>query len=55
VEKKDRIVNEPVQFMVTKVRQPYALEVNELYEIVVNEVGKNSVKGYLATPRGPSL
>jgi DNA repair exonuclease SbcCD ATPase subunit len=55
VEKKDRIVNEPVQFMVTKVRQPYSLEVNELYEIVVNEVGKNSVKGYLATPRGPSL
>jgi hypothetical protein len=55
VEKKDRVVNEPVQFMVTKVRQPYALEVNELYEIVVNEVGKNSVKGYLSTPHPPSL
>jgi hypothetical protein len=55
VEKKDRVINEPVQFMVTKVRQPYALEVNELYEIVVNEVSKNSVKGYLSTPHPPSL
>ncbi len=54
VEKKDRIVNEPVQFMVTKVRQPYSLEVNELYEIVVNEVSKDRIKGYLATPRGPA-
>jgi hypothetical protein len=51
IEKKDRIVNEPVQFMVTNVRQPYALEVNELYEIVVNEVGKDRIRGYLATPR----
>src|SRR3954454_6485355 len=51
VEKKDRIVNEPVQFMVTKVRQPYSLEVNELYEIVVNEVAKDRIKGYIATPR----
>jgi hypothetical protein len=51
VEKKDRIVNEPVQFMVTKVRQPYSLEVNELYEIVVNEVGRDRIKGYIATPR----
>jgi chromosome segregation ATPase len=51
VEKKDRIINEPVQFMVTKVRQPYSLEVNELYEIVVNEVSKDRIKGYIATPR----
>jgi chromosome segregation ATPase len=51
VEKKDRIVNEPVQFMVSKVRQPYSLEVNELYEVVVNEVGKDRIKGYIATPR----
>ena len=51
VEKKDRIINEPVQFMVTKVRQPYSLEVNELYEIVVNEVGKDRIKGYIATPK----
>jgi chromosome segregation ATPase len=54
VEKKDRLVNEPVQFMVTKVRQPYSLEVNELYEIVVNEVGKDRIKGYLAAPRSAS-
>ena len=54
VEKKDRLVNEPVQFMVTKVKQPYSLEVNELYEIVVNEVGKDRVKGYVATPRSQS-
>jgi hypothetical protein len=33
-----------VQFYVLdKARQPY--------EIVVNEIGKNSVKGYLATPK----
>ena len=51
VEKKDRIINEPVQFMVTKVRQPYSLEVIELYEIVVNEVGKDRIKGYIATPK----
>ena len=37
--------------MVTRVRQPYSLEVNELYEIVVNEVGKDRIKGYLAAPR----
>ena len=54
VEKKDRIINEPVQFMVTKVRQPYSLEVNELYEIVVNEVGKDRIKGYIATPKSQS-
>lgn len=54
VEKKDRIINEPVQFLVTKVRQPYALEVNELYEIVVNEVGKDRIKGYIATPKPQS-
>ncbi len=51
VEKKDRIINEPVQFMVTKIRQPYSLEVNELYEIVVNEVTKDRIKGYIATPK----
>jgi len=44
IEKKDKTTNEPVQFYVLdKARQPY--------EIVVNEVGKNSVKGYLATPK----
>jgi hypothetical protein len=43
VEKKDRTINEPVQFYTSKARQPY--------EIVVNQVGKNQVVGYLATPK----
>jgi prophage DNA circulation protein len=44
IEKKDKTTNEPVQFYVLdKARQPY--------EIVVNEVAKNTVKGYLATPK----
>ncbi|MBI5280300.1 MAG: hypothetical protein HY858_01370 [Candidatus Solibacter usitatus] len=44
VEKKDRNVNEPVQFyVVSKARQPY--------ELVVNEVRKDTVVGYLATPK----
>lgn len=43
VEKKDRNTNEPVQFYVTKARQPY--------EIVVNEVRKDQILGYLSTPK----
>jgi chromosome segregation ATPase len=44
IEKKDKTANEPVQFYVaSKARQPY--------EIVVNEVTKDTVKGYLATPK----
>ncbi len=43
VEKKDKNINEPVQFYVSKARQPY--------EMVVNEVGKDQIKGYLATPK----
>jgi DNA repair exonuclease SbcCD ATPase subunit len=44
VEKRDKTVNEPVQFYVPgKGSQPY--------ELVVNEVGKNTVTGYLATPK----
>jgi hypothetical protein len=44
IEKKDKTTNEPVQFYVaSKARQPY--------EIVVNEVSKNAIKGYLATPK----
>ena len=42
-EKKEKAVNEPVQFYVNKGRV--------LYEIVVNEVQKDSVSGYLATPK----
>lgn len=43
VEKKDRGVNEPVQFYTSKARLPY--------EIVVNEVKKDVIAGYLATPK----
>lgn len=43
VEKKDKTINEPVQFLVSKARQPY--------ELVVNEVTKNQIAGYLATPK----
>ena len=45
VEKKDRTINEPVQFYTTKARQPP-------YELaVVNEVKKDRIIGYLATPK----
>jgi len=43
VEKKDKNVNEPIQFYVAKARIPY--------EIVVNTVGKDQIAGYLATPK----
>jgi hypothetical protein len=43
VEKKDKGVNEPVQFYTSKARQPY--------EIVVNEVKKDVIVGYLSTPK----
>lgn len=43
VEKKDKGVNEPVQFMVSRARQPY--------ELIVNEVQKNLIVGYVASPK----
>ena len=43
LEKKDKTINEPVQLYVAGGRQPY--------EIVVNQVKKNEVVGYLATPK----
>lgn len=43
VEKRDRTINEPVQFYVSKIAQPY--------ELVVNEVKKDRIIGYLATPK----
>jgi predicted nucleic acid-binding Zn-ribbon protein len=42
-EKKDKNVNEPIQFYSSKARQPY--------EIVVNQVQKDLIVGYLATPK----
>ncbi len=54
IEKKDKTTNEPVQFYVAGARQPY--------EIVVYEVQKGQIVGYLSTPkvvltqaRGPKL
>jgi hypothetical protein len=44
VEKKDRTVNEPIIFYVGGSKKPY--------ELVVNEVKPNEVKGYISTPRG---
>lgn len=43
IEKKDRGLNEPVQF--------YTGKDNYLYELVVNSIDKNEVKGYIATPK----
>ena len=43
-EKKDRLMYEPMQFYTGKDRQ--------LYELVVFEVAKNKVGGYLSTPKG---
>lgn len=43
IEKKDRGLNEPVQF--------YTGKDNYLYELVVNSIEKNQVKGYLSTPK----
>ena len=40
-EKKDRNINEPLQFYVAK----------SLYELVVNSVGKDQISGYLSTPK----
>jgi chromosome segregation ATPase len=40
-EKKDRSINEPLQFYVS----------SSLYELVVNTVGKDTVSGYLSTPK----
>lgn len=43
VEKKDRTLNEPIQFYTMSARQPY--------ELVVNNVQKDRIVGYLATPK----
>ncbi|MBZ5581503.1 MAG: hypothetical protein LAQ30_04720 [Acidobacteriia bacterium] len=41
--KENKTVNEPIQFYTSKARQPY--------ELVVNKVDKNTIVGYLATPK----
>ncbi len=42
-EKKDKNINEPVQFYTSKAKQPY--------ELVVNTVAKDQIVGYLSTPK----
>jgi len=44
VEKKGRTINEPIFFYVNGSKRPY--------ELVVNEVKSNEVKGYVSTPKG---
>ncbi len=46
VEKRDRSMNEPVIFYVNGSKKAY--------ELVVNQVGPNRVKGYISTPNGVS-
>lgn len=46
IEKKNRDVDEPLQFYVTGARAPY--------EIVVFKVAKNEAQGYLSTPKAAS-
>jgi hypothetical protein len=43
IEKKDRTINEPLQFYTGRERQ--------LFEVVVNSVDKDHVTGYLSTPK----
>jgi len=43
VEKREKTINEPVQF--------YTLAAHQPYELVVNQVKKDKVIGYLATPK----
>jgi chromosome segregation ATPase len=47
LEKKDRTVNEPVQFLVGKTKLRY--------ELVVNDVSKDRIVGYLSTPKDKGL
>ena len=43
VEKRDRAINEPLQFMTSKAKQPY--------ELIVNDVKKDNIAGYLSIPK----
>ena len=46
-EKKDRGINEPVQFLTSKAKQPY--------ELVVNDIKKDNIVGYLSVPKVQSV
>jgi hypothetical protein len=43
VEKKDRTINEPVQFLLSRATQPY--------ELVVNDIKKDMIVGYVSAPK----
>ncbi|HTM11437.1 MAG TPA: hypothetical protein VL127_00905 [Bryobacteraceae bacterium] len=43
VEKKDKTLNEPVQFLLSKATQPY--------ELVVNDIKKDLISGYVSAPK----
>ena len=43
VEKRDKGINEPLQFMTSKARQPY--------ELVVNSIKKDTIAGYVSVPK----
>jgi len=43
IEKKDKTANEPVQFMLPRAAMPF--------ELVVNEVRKDMIVGYLSAPK----
>jgi len=43
VEKKDKTINEPVQFLLSKSSEPY--------ELVINQIAKDRISGYLSTPK----
>lgn len=43
IEKRDKTRNEPVQFYLSNTRQPL--------EIVINDIGKDRVVGYVSAPR----
>ncbi len=43
VEKKDKTLNEPVQFLLSRATQPY--------ELVVNDIKKDQISGYVASPK----
>jgi chromosome segregation ATPase len=43
VQKRDKTLNEPVQFLLSRASQPY--------ELVVNEVRKDMISGYVASPK----
>jgi hypothetical protein len=47
IEKKDRTINEPLQFYTGRDRS--------LFEVVINTVDKNTVTGYLSTPKNVAV